>query len=93
MENNVVCPKCGLINEYRTEPAGVHTKAICNGCNSYIKFLPQGNPPTIHFGKYSGIEISTMVSEEEIKYLHWMLGENKFKGKLKTDIESHLMSL
>lgn len=38
---SVVCMRCGLMDDYRTEESGPHLKAICNGCDRYIKFLPK----------------------------------------------------
>lgn len=38
---DVVCMRCGTINDFRTEKSGPHIKAICNGCDKYIKFLKQ----------------------------------------------------
>ncbi len=38
---DVICRNCGSINDYRTTQAGPHIKATCNGCDKYIKFLPQ----------------------------------------------------
>ncbi len=42
-QSSVICQRCGLIDDYRTVPAGPHIKAICNGCNRYIKFVSQNN--------------------------------------------------
>lgn len=90
---NIVCKKCGSINDFQKVQAGKHLKAICNGCDSYIKFLPLGNPPKIHFGKFTGREIYTLIEKPEVEYLNWLLNQNFIKPKLRTDIESHLKSL
>lgn len=37
--DDIICQRCGSINDYKTEVAGPHLKAICNGCNIYIKFI------------------------------------------------------
>src|SRR6476660_1838875 len=70
----IICKNCGLVDDYRTEQAGPHIKAICNGCDQYIKFLPQGGEPTLHFGKFKGRTISSMTKPTEIQYLYWLLG-------------------
>jgi len=38
---NVVCQRCGSIDDYYTVVSGPHLKAICNGCDRYIKFISQ----------------------------------------------------
>lgn len=38
---DVVCQRCGSVNDYRTEQSGPHIKAICRSCDRYIKFLKQ----------------------------------------------------
>ena len=37
----LVCKKCGLVNEYTVKPNGKHIEARCGGCNAHIKFLKQ----------------------------------------------------
>lgn len=43
----IVCKRCGSVNDYRTEQAGPHIKAICNGCNLYIKFVSQAKESSV----------------------------------------------
>lgn len=35
----IVCQRCGCIDEYYTVESGPHIKAMCNHCNKYIKFI------------------------------------------------------
>lgn len=37
----IVCHNCGAVNDYHTEKSGPHIKAVCNGCDKYIKFITQ----------------------------------------------------
>jgi hypothetical protein len=37
----VVCVRCGTVDDYDTVPAGPHLKAVCKNCGKYIKFLKQ----------------------------------------------------
>lgn len=49
---SVICQRCGSVDDYRTVVSGPHIKAICNGCDRYIKFIsradlrPQGHTIT-----------------------------------------------
>lgn len=61
-EMSITCMRCGLMDDYRTEESGPHLKAICNGCDRYIKFLPkrQGEPvkpPTYKMGQIISVRI------------------------------------
>lgn len=87
----IFCKNCGCVNDYRTEPAGQHIKAICNGCDKYIKFLGQDGPFVLPFGKYKGQQINTLKSKEEVRYLHWLLSVSK--SNIAKKIESYLKSI
>jgi hypothetical protein len=88
----VICKRCGLVDDYRTEVAGPHIKAICNGCGRYIKFLSQGKQLTaLPFGKYKGREIESMTQQQEVQYLYWILANvAKLNQSLKDTITNHL---
>jgi hypothetical protein len=51
---DIICKNCGYINDYRTELKANNNVAYCNGCDKYIKNIPQNNMPMLHFGKYKG---------------------------------------
>jgi uncharacterized protein (DUF3820 family) len=87
---DITCQNCGLINDYRIQQSGQHQTAYCNGCNKYIKHLPQNQPLKIHFGKYQGREVNSMVLPDEVKYLGWLLTLENLKGNLRAAIMSHL---
>lgn len=91
MTESIVCKRCGLVDDYRTEQAGPHIKAICNGCDQYIKFLPQGHEPTLYFPKYKGRTVKSMNDPEEINYLKWLLGNvTKLDASLANAITEHI---
>jgi hypothetical protein len=91
MEQEVQCKKCGSVDNYRTEPSGDHIKAICLKCDSYIKFLSQPNKEFLMpFGKHKGKPLESLKSEEDVKYLNWMLSEMKLGNNLKDRIKKHL---
>lgn len=43
MKEQVVCLRCGSIDDYEVVRSGPHLKAICNGCGKYIKFIKRSN--------------------------------------------------
>jgi len=80
--------KCGSVDNYRTEESGPHLKAICNICNSYIKFLPRGfdDNTLMFFGKYSGVRLGDIPFD----YLKWLYENDKTNGSLKLYIQAKL---
>jgi hypothetical protein len=89
---DIICQNCGSINDYRTVMKSNQNTAWCNGCDKFIKNIPQGKPATLYFGKYKGRELSSMVSDDELKYLEWVSEQNWCKSLLKTQILSHSIS-
>lgn len=90
---SITCRHCGAVDNYRTEPAGPHVKAVCAYCNRYIKFLPQPGLPDeldsvrIHFGQHTG----TLISEINNTYLQWVLNTiQKLPTKTRQAIERKL---
>jgi len=71
VEADVICTRCGLVNDYKTVRNGNHLSAYCNSCNAYIKHLPQGKPMIFYFGKYKGRELASLVEKDELAYLQW----------------------
>ncbi len=66
----IICKKCGSVDDYKTSQSGMHVRADCNQCGAYIKFLPQSYPEPIklHFGKYAGQKIADITDRD---YLQW----------------------
>jgi hypothetical protein len=52
--------------------------------------LPQGKPITLYFGKYKDRELSTLQSDDELKYLIWLSQAPGLNAKLKTAIDAHI---
>jgi len=61
-----------------------HLKAITSCCKNFVKWMPQGLPPTLYFGKYEGRTIQE-VALLDLAYLKWLYGETK-NAKLKEKI-------
>ena len=88
---NVICNKCGLINDYRIEIKANNHTAWCNGCGSYIKNIGYSKP-ALFFGKYAGREIESMTTKDELQYLQWLIRNAKnLSEKIRIAITSHLM--
>lgn len=90
---DIVCQNCGSINDYRTVMKSNQNTDWCNGCNKFIKNIPQGKPIVLYFGKYKGRELSSMNDEFEIKYLKWVIDQDWCKSLLKKQIEDHLRTV
>ncbi len=45
VNENIICKRCGSINDYYVVKTGPHKKAICNNCGIYIKFTKQSTLP------------------------------------------------
>jgi len=88
---DVICLKCGVINEFYTLQKNTQLTAWCSVCKSYIKNIPQGGEPTLHFGKYKDRTIASMIHKDEVSYLHWLIkSEIKLTETLKETIKKHL---
>lgn len=94
-KQNVICKKCGLISEPKIEKVslpsgGFHQKAVCVGCNKFLKFLPHSNSaPTLYFGKYKGKTVAE-IALTDLPYLRWMDSHDIAKGRVKTAIKEVL---
>lgn len=84
---NVICPKCGLINDYTiTEKSGQQV-CRCNGCNFFLGNKPKEYYGTSNmimpFGKYANIPIKEI---EDVRYLEWLIENTKLSGVLHASI-------
>ena len=86
----VVCKNCGSINDYHTIMKSGQKTAWCNGCGSYIKNIPQGGEPVMHFGKYKGTLISEMT---DLSYLNWLLENTRQSQLYRYAIQERIRSL
>jgi len=88
---DIICTHCGVLNEYKTIMKNNQNTAWCTCCGSYIKNIPYSNENVLHFGKYKGRKIKSMLHKDEANYLHWLLkSEIKLSSSLKESIIKHL---
>jgi hypothetical protein len=86
----IVCTKCGSVDDYRTELKANNLTAYCNGCDSFITNIPY-QPATFYFGKYKGVPIDTI---EDLSYLQWAIKNiQKLSAHLREAIERRISSL
>lgn len=90
---DITCQHCGNINDYRTIQKSNQLTAWCNGCDKFIKNIPQGKPAQIFFGKYKDRFIDSLTAKDEVEYLQWLIQQPWCKNTLKGYIETHLKSL
>lgn len=87
----IICNRCGLINDYKVVEKSNQRTAWCNGCGNYIKNIPHGNKPTLHFGKYKSRTIESMRNKDEVNYLNWLYSSTiKLNPILKEAIKKQL---
>ena len=70
---DLVCEKCGLMNEFDIITKQTQHTAYCKGCGAYLKNIPQSDMSKIacYWGKkYKGEKIANI---EDHKYLRWCL--------------------
>lgn len=79
-EKDLVCRRCGKTNQYRISK-NIHYKATCV-CGTFITNVSTNKPLVIHFGKYQGRELESMVHIDEVKYLQWAINSKVFSKKL-----------
>jgi len=83
---DVVCQKCSTINEFKVNKSGPNITARCVHCGYWITNLTTNQPVSLNFGKYAGREISSLKSDDEIRYLQWLVTTPNVKGRLKDAI-------
>ena len=86
---DIICKKCGSVNDYKTELKNSQNVAHCNGCGKFIKNIPY-QKPKMYFGKYKDKFISDIT---DINYLDWVLRQNIVKGNNKQAIIDQLFKL
>ena len=87
---DIICQNCGSINDYRTVMKSNQQTAWCNGCDCFIKNLPQGKPVKLYFGKYKDRLLSSMDGVEEVQYLKWLQKQSWCNNILANQISDHL---
>ena len=87
---DIICQNCGSINDYRTVMKSNQQTTWCNGCDCFIKNLPQGKPVKLYFGKYKDRLLSSMDGVEEVQYLKWLQKQSWCNNILANQISDHL---
>lgn len=90
MQEDLICTKCGLVNDYTLTRKANNDVATCNGCGAWIKNKPYALP-AIPFGKYKNIPIESI---QDLRYLEWALKNlTDLKDKIKTAIRNQVTRL
>jgi hypothetical protein len=84
--NKIVCQKCDTVDDFKVSKAGPNITARCKHCGYWITNLPANQPAVLNFGKYAGREVKSLTTDEEIKYLQWLVQTPNVKGRLKEAI-------
>jgi hypothetical protein len=84
---DIICPKCGSVNDYYTELKSNNNVARCLKCDTFIKNIPQGKEPTFYFGKYKDTKVKDI---EDMPYLHWALKNVKLTSSMRLAVENQI---
>jgi hypothetical protein len=88
---DIICNRCGSINDYRVEERANNRMAYCNGCGMWIKNIPHSiQPARLYFGKHKGRLISEMTSDDDLGYLRWVSENMKLPAKIREAINKQL---
>ena len=79
------CQRCGKEVEAVLTPSGVHMKGSCGECGRYIKFVSQGGPVKLYFGKYRDETIDE-IAKKDRGYLEWLVRQEFTKPKIRESI-------
>jgi hypothetical protein len=72
---NVICPKCGLVNDYKITEKANNSVCTCNGCDHFLGNKPKEKSSVrMPFGKYKDRLISD-VAIIDLPYLLWYYRE------------------
>ena len=90
-EEEVVCVRCGTVNEYDVHRSGDHVKATCQNCGKYIKFVRQAktegdalkDDSVMPYGKHKGEKLIDIPDE----YFLWMYDNDKLSPPLRKYVE------
>lgn len=85
----LVCKKCGAIDDYTTEQKSNNLVATCT-CGAFIKNIPT-EKPKFYFGKYKDNVIEDC---NDLSYLIWARDNmNALKGRQKQAVLDRITSL
>jgi hypothetical protein len=73
--NEIICPNCGLVNDYTITEKANNSVCTCNGCDKFLGNKPKDiSGQTLPFGKHKGRLIKD-VAIEDLPYLLWYFRE------------------
>ncbi len=77
--NEVICPNCGLVNDYTITEKANNNVCTCNGCKTFLGNKPKGHDACrIPFGKYKDRLIHD-IALTDVPYLLWYYRECREK--------------
>ena len=77
--NEVICPACGLVNDYTIKEKSNNSVCTCNGCGKFLGNKPKNfDQVKMPFGKYKNKLVSDVLIED-YPYLQWFYKECKDK--------------
>lgn len=88
-----ICPKCSSDKTYQEDKIaknGIkHIGLYCAACGTWIKWMPQGGPVKIYFGKYKGQNLEDVPAA----YLMWLYENTDCYGAVKKYIEENMAGI
>lgn len=92
--NNLECPKCGSINDYKITPTSNQRVCTCNVCGQFLGNKPKENVNLreyrMPFGKHKGEFIFEI---QDKNYLQWILDNTNTSGNIRKAIEERIKFL
>lgn len=90
IHGEIVCKRCGSVNDFSVTKPSIHYRADCKSCGSWITNISENKPTQIYFGKFKGRFLNSMGSHEELHWLKWAIDSGAVKGKVKNDFIAYL---
>ena len=90
LTEELVCPHCGLMNDYMVERKENNDVCTCNGCGKFIKNKPYSKP-ALYFGKYAGQPIEDY-ENSQVSYLQWVRSNDKLWVKLSPRVQAAILN-
>jgi len=92
--SDLTCQHCGhtfepipSVREFRD--GSLHYQVNCPGCNQFCKWLSQGGPPKLYYGKHKGRAIKDVLKEDR-RYIEWLSRQSWVDAKLRALLVSAL---
>lgn len=89
----IICNKCGSVDDFRVELKSNNQVAYCNSCGAYIKNIPYAEP-SFYFGRYKGMKVSDLIDVKDVPYLEWyLLNIQKITPSMKDAIANQIQKI